>query len=239
MTPVTRFPAEFEELLSPDGRAVLNGTHPACGALRREPFYSDTGLLDAGACASAVALLTRHFEDLLVPNVRRLPPATATKVQNEENLPKVGLMYAVPMSGPGGEQAVQRAEACGLLAMVSSRSYRAFCEALAGRALDGPQTGQIFAYRRGGYAGPHTDHHPEEPRMVNGYVDVHLTFCTAGVREQRIVYERDGHFTEQRSIAESGSVTAYRLPMWHYTTPLVTGDDDDCRWLVLGSFFDA
>ena len=97
---------------------------------------------------------------------------------------------------------------------------------------------QVLCYRPGDYAGPHTDHHPESPDHRDGYVDVHLTFCTPGVREQLIVYEENGHLSAQRSIAKSGTVTAYRLPFWHYTTPL-QAKPEARRWLVLGSFTDA
>ena len=65
---------------------------------------------------------------------------------------------------------------------------------------------------------------------------MHLTFTTAGVKQQFIVYEREAHFTEQRSIAENGTVAAYRLPVWHCKTPLITRTKNDRRWLVLGSF---
>lgn len=41
---------------------------------------------------------------------------------------------------------------------------------------------------------------------------------------------------EQRAIAATGAVTAYRLPSWHDPTPLVTRTAAPRRWLVLGTF---
>jgi hypothetical protein len=40
------------------------------------------------------------------------------------------------------------------------------------------------------------------------------------------------------SVARPAAVTAYRLPFWHYTTPLVAkrGRSDAARWVLLGTF---
>lgn len=230
------FPAEFEALLSPKGRQLLRGRGPAYAALQREPFFTAAGLLDARVVPACTRILTRAFADLLVEQTRPLPPANASTQSFGEVLPKVARMLTVPMTSRTDTTAFRRAEACGLSAMLFSQSYVAFCQALAGTPLEGPRAAQVLAYRPGDYAGPHTDHHPEHARTRGGYVDVHLTFCTAGVKEQLLVYERDGHLTEQRSLATSGMVTAYRLPVWHYTTPLQTLRASDRRWLVLGSF---
>lgn len=226
-------------MLSAEGREVLAGRHPACGVLLREKFYASSGWLDRDACDGATALLERVFGVHMVVQQQKLPPATAATRPNDDQLPKMGRMRMLPSVGGAESLAVELATQCGLLPMVQSESYRVFCEALSGRKLEGPHTTQLFAYRQGDSAGPHTDHHPEEPRMVNGYTDVHVTFSSPGIREQLIVYERDGYFSEQRSIAATGTVTAYRLPVWHYTTPLQADAPWDVRWLVLGSFFDA
>jgi hypothetical protein len=39
-----------------------------------------------------------------------------------------------------------------------------------------------------------------------------------------------------------GGVTVYRLPFWHYTTPLMARPGQDAaarRWVLLGTFLDA
>lgn len=240
-----RFPSEFEALLSPSGRRLLVGAGPAAGALSRQPFFSAVGLLDARQLPACTAILARTFADVITEQAQRLPAANSAIFAHLDQLPKVGRQLTTPLfdhSSPEETRALPafvRAEECGLAQMLRSPSYHAFCQALAGRPLEGPAANQVLCYRPGDYVGPHTDHHPDEPRLKHGYVDVHLTFCTAGVLAQDLYYERDGHLAEQRSVAASGTVTAYRLPVWHHVTPLRTKRKTDRRWLVLGSFLFA
>ena len=239
---LTRFPSEFEAVLTPRGRRLLAGKDaPGVGVLGRERFFSSAALIKPEWARAGAAILAAAFGDLLVENTRALPPATDAPLPNDDRLPKVGRMQSVPGSRGAMENTVQfqRGVACGIVGMLRSPGFFAFVEALAGRSVEGPNTLQAFCYRAGDYAGPHTDHHPEEERMLGGYLDVHLTFCTPGVSEQLIVYERDGHLTEQSSLAPSGLVTAYRLPFWHYTTPLQVTRPRAARWLVLTTFVDA
>jgi len=58
------------------------------------------------------------------------------------------------------------------------------------------------------------------------------------VAHQWLVYSRAGHFSEIVSVASPASVTAYRLPFWHYTTPLAAKPrhTDAARWVLLGTF---
>ncbi|TMJ28529.1 MAG: hypothetical protein E6G95_08535, partial [Alphaproteobacteria bacterium] len=91
---------------------------------------------------------------------------------------------------------------------------------LAGRRLRPGWGLQVLRYGPGDYAGPHNDHHPENPAARAGYIDLHLSLCTPGVAHQWLVYSRAGHFSEIVSVAGPATVTAYRLPFWHYTTPL-------------------
>ena len=230
------FPHEFEALLSAEGRRVLDGTHPAIGALARGGFLAAPGLLDAAQLDGLTALLAETFSDLLVDIERALPAANLSQVSFEDTLPKVGRMQSVPFEGPEGFIARKLSKLIGLHQMLESPSYHRFCEALTGARLEPLGNAQVLVNRPGDYAGPHTDHHPQEPQLVDGYVDVHLTFCTAGVRQQFIVYQRDGHLSAIEPIGVAGTVTAYRLPLWHYTTPLVTDSPADRRWLVLSTF---
>ena len=93
----------------------------------------------------------------------------------------------------------------------------------------------LLRYGPGDYAGPHNDHHPENKDARSGYVDLHLSLCGPGVAHQWLVYSRAGHFSEIVSVAKPSTVTAYRLPFWHYTTPLV-GKPSAARWVLLGTF---
>ena len=123
----------------------------------------------------------------------------------------------------------------GLVRMMRSASFRAFAEALAGRRLRTGWGLQVLRYGPGDYAGPHNDHHPENPAARRGYIDLHLSLCTPGVAHQWLVYSRAGHFSEIVPVAAPATVTAYRLPFWHYTTPLV-GTAQAARWVMLGTF---
>ena len=94
------------------------------------------------------------------------------------------------------EPGVKAAERIGLVRMMRSASFRAFAEALAGRKLASGWGLQVLRYGPGDYAGPHNDHHPENRRARQGYIDLHLSLCTPGVAHQWLVYSRAGHFSE-------------------------------------------
>ena len=230
------FPHEFEALLSRAGRKVLAGTHAAAGALLREGFFAAPGLLEPKLLAGCRKLLARTFESSLVEISRPLPSATSSTQSYEDSLPKVGRMLSVPLAGLEMYLVRRVAKEIGLLQLLESESFRRFSEVLAGVKLGPLKAGQVLCNRPGDYAGPHTDNHPNEPGAQDGYVDVHFTLTTPGVREQFIVYQRDGHLNAMAPIAVDGTITAYRLPLWHYTTPLQTRSARDRRWLVLGSF---
>lgn len=231
-----RFPDEFEGLLSAKGRRVLRGKDArAAGALARGPFYTADDLIHARWVHDGAELLHRAFEDLLREMTNFLPSPFASTDSGGEKLPKVGRMLTTPTTG----EAITRAREIGLLQLLSSESYQAFVAVLAGRRMLGPRTMQVLSYRAGDYAGPHTDNHPTEPEVARGYVDVHFGFCTRGVTRQLLVYEKERQLTEVVSLHASGVVTAYRLPFWHYTTPLEVKHPTARRWLVLGTFVDG
>ena len=231
------FPGDFSKMLSPRGRKVLAGKDKrACGALAEQRFFNAADLLDASSARAAPKLLAKAFSPLMVEMARVAPDPMSATVMAGERLPKTVRMLTTQQNSP---ETVEAAKECGLLGMLQSPAYHDFVQALAGRPLKGPDTLQVLCYRPGDYAGPHTDNHPEEPAARNGYVDTHLTFCTPGVEHQYLVYEREGHLSEIQSIVATGSVTAYRLPFWHYTTPLVTRSKATRRWLVLGTFLYA
>lgn len=230
-----RFPEDFAELLTPRGRALADGRDAACGSLQREPFFTALDLLDAKASAAIPALLSRVFDAHLVELNRMLPAAKNSTASHLEVLPKTVRLLTTPMDGGTESPVYVAAEECGLVAMLNSKSYVELVEALCGHPVSGPITMQALCYRPGDYAGPHTDNHPEHAEVKDGYTDVHLTFCTPGVEQQLLVYEHQGHFSKQVSLTGTGTVTAYRLPFWHYTTPMV-GSPEARRWLLLCTF---
>ncbi len=172
-----------------------------------------------------------------------IPPELITDATENyaERLPK-SVRVRTALLASRRSKAALRLEELGVSAMLRSSSFHAFAQALSGRALRKGWGTQVLCYEPGDYTGPHTDHHPEEPDARNGYVDLHLTFCNDDVAHQWLVSEQDGHLTEVTSLATRGGVTWYRLPFWHYTTPLVAKRGREAsarRWVLLGTFLDA
>ncbi len=235
-----RFPSELEDLLSPAGKRVLAGKH--LHGILSDPtqrFCAERGLLSRARCDEALALLERRMLPVLTPLEAKIPPETiyAQKKNYTELLPKTSRVRTAYLERKR-ERGYAVAEEIGLIQMMRSESFVAFCTALAGRKLRSKHGTQVLAYGAGDYAGPHTDHHPEEKLARDGYIDVHFTLCSRDVEHQWLVYARRGHFSEVVSIAGQGIVTGYRLPFWHYTTPLV-GPPDARRWVLLGTFLFA
>jgi hypothetical protein len=237
-------PTEFADLLSARGRRVLDGRMPSlAGVLKTgQRFVSATGLLDAAKSRAVLAALEEHVAPHLTLMEAPIPPESIWGVERNyaELLPKTVRVHTVTMASRSkGARALERS---GVQRLLTSRSFARFAEGLSGRAVRRGWGTQVLAYGAGDYAGPHHDHHPEEPLARDGYTDVHLTFCTRGVRAQSLVYAPLGHFSEQADVATLGGVTAYRLPFWHYTTPLLARPDARGaarRWVLLGTFLDA
>lgn len=237
------FPAEFADLLTRKGEALLAGRHVQAGALAnpRTRFLALDGLIDARPAKAIAGLLDRALLPSLREMAQPIPPETIwEQTQNyAEALPKTMRQKTAHLDNPRSA-AFRAAGEIGLIDCLRSGSYRAFAAALAGRALKKKYGLQAIAYGGGDYAGPHTDHHPEEPAARRGYLDMHLSFATPGVRDQFLVYAKTGHFTEMVEVTQKpGLVTAYRLPFWHYTTPLRAKpkqQKDARRWVLLGTF---
>jgi hypothetical protein len=238
-----RFPREFEDFLTAAGRRVIAGRSPWSGALAdpRRRFLAADGLIDRRQAAAAVELLNRTMFDLLEPLDRPIPPESIWDMTADysELLPKTVRARTAYLENRR-ERSFRRAESIGVVAMLGSESFRAFAAALAGRDLRARRGMQLLCYGPGDYAGPHNDHHPEQPAARDGYLDVHVSLCGRGVAQHWLVYGIKGHFTEIADVARAGGVTAYRLPFWHYTTPLVAKPKADPaaarRWVLLGTF---
>src|SRR5690349_12865869 len=126
-----------------------------------------------------------------------------------------------------------------LIDLLSGESFIAFAEAIAGRKLKRKGGQQVLCYGPGDYAGPHNDHHPEDAGYEKGYLDIHLSLGSPAVAHQYLVYAKSGHFSEIVPVHGLGTLTVYRLPFWHLTTPLQAkpGREKDARrWVLLGTF---
>ncbi len=239
-------PKNFADLLTAKGRRILEGRdRTVSGALAdpRQPFLAIEGALDRAKAAAVWPLLDRSLGPHLVPLSQPIPPDSITgQTRNyQERLRKTARVRTAYLERRRSK-AWQAAEHIGLIAMTGSEAYRRFVEVIAGRALAGKFGRQVLCYGPGDYAGPHTDHHPEDPKAAAGYVDFHLTFAGPGVARQYLVYARDGHFSEDVDVATAGGISAYRLPFWHYTTPLKAKPGKAAtarRWVVLGTFLYA
>lgn len=215
---------------------------PLAGALAdaARPFVVLPGWLDLRRRARGLAALESELRDVLAPLAASIPPESIWNQTRsfQERLPKVARMRSAYLGRRGG-RAWARAEATGLIAMLGSDSLRRLGELLVGRRLR-PRIGrQVLCYGPGDYIGPHHDHHPDIPGARDGYLDIHISFVTSAVRRQTLVYAKDGHLTETVDVARQGLITAYRLPFWHYTTPLEAkrGDEADARrWVLLASY---
>ncbi len=239
--PRNAIPAEFEDLLNRRGRQVLAGTHEICGALGdpRRRFLMRDDLLDRAKAARVRQALEAGLGDTLEPLDKPIPPESIWDMRRDygELLPKTARSRTIFFDSRR-EPGVKAAERIGLARMMRSESFRAFAAALAGRKLRSGWGTQVLRYGVGDYAGPHNDHHPQNARAKKGYIDLHLSLCTPGVEHQWLVYSRAGHLGEIASVAGAATITAYRLPFWHYTTPLV-GTAKAARWVLLGTFLYA
>jgi hypothetical protein len=239
-------PKTFADLLTAKGRRILEGRdRAASGALAdaRQPFLAVEGALDRAKAEAVWRLLDRSLGPHLTPLSQPIPPESITgQTRNyQERLRKTARVHTAYLERRGSK-AWQAAERIGLIAMTGGETYRRFVEVIAGRALAAEFGRQVLCYGPGDYAGPHTDHHPEDPKAAAGYVDFHLTFAGPGVARQYLVYARDGHFSEEVDVATAGGISAYRLPFWHYTTPLKARPGKAAtarRWVVLGTFLYA
>ena len=238
-----RFPREFEDFLTAKGRRVIAGRSPLSGALAapRRRFLSAEGLIDRRQALAAAELLNRTMFDLLEPMDRPIPPESIWDMTENygELLPKTVRARTAYLQRRD-ERSYRRAASIGLIEMLRSPSFAAFAAGLAGRELRRFWGLQLLCHGPGDHAGPHNDHHPEEPAARGGYLDVHISLCGRGVAQQWLVYAAKGHFTEIIDVATAGGVTAYRLPFWHFTTPLVAKPRatpaSARRWLLLGTF---
>lgn len=236
-------PREFEDLLTPAGRRVLAGRAPdVCGALAdpRRRFVALAGMVATAKAERLRQVLEREMAPLLSDLAQPIPPETIWEMKRnyDDWLPKTVRCRTAYLENKRG-QAWKRAKAIGLIDLLSSPSLVAFAEAVLGRRLDPKGGQQVLRYGPGDYAGPHTDHVPEMKRAAKGYLDIHLTLASPTVAHQYLVYARGGHFSEIVPVQETGCLTVYRLPFWHYTTPLAAKPGQEksaARWVLLGTF---
>lgn len=78
-----------------------------------------------------------------------------------------------------------------------------------------------------------------EADAAKGYLDVHISLATPAVAHHWLVYASQGHLQNIANVNTLGGMTFYRLPFWHYTTPLAAKRRQEAearRWLLLSTF---
>lgn len=234
-----KFPPEFSDLLNARGKRVAARVKPMPHSARNPLLALHDGLMDAATARECVRLLDRKVYPLLRPMVDPIPPDSISGMKRNytETLPKTVSVKTCYLSSRRF-RAYGVAEKIGLIEMLHSASVQRFAEAVTGLKLTRP-TAQVICYEHGDYSGPHNDHHPENETSRHGFVDLHIMFGNDAVEHQWIVYEQDGHFRNIRNVNLQGGVAVYRLPFWHYTTPLAgkRGREKQARrWLLLVTY---
>lgn len=238
-----RFPHEFSELITPAGLRILNGQSPDNNSLftnGRRYFANYPNLVKRDKVDDCIRLLDEYLYPHLSVEQRKIPGETITSMTQdyEERLNKT-MHIKTAFFRRTNSRSYRAGEKIGLVQFMQSESFVSFAEAVTGFKLHRHWGIQVSCYEQGDYAGPHNDHHPEEEEMRDGFIDVHVMFANKAVGHHYLVYEEKGHFSKIVDINTRGGVTVYKLPFWHYTTPLVgkAGREKEARrWLLLGTF---
>jgi len=238
-----RFPAELDDLLNRRGRRLFSDP-PQLESLiarRQTPILFFDNVIDPGVAAECVRLL----DEAMFPRLRRMHvpiPREALTGMTEnysEELPKTARVRTSTFNA-ARSRVLDAAREIGLEAMMMSKSFLRVAQSVTEASLYAENwSRQVICYETGGYSGPHNDHHPEREDLRNGFLDLHVMFANPGVAHQMLVYEDRGFLSLSREVTQSPSIAIYRLPFWHYTTPLLAkkGREDIARrWLLLGSF---
>jgi hypothetical protein len=237
-----RFPPEFSDLLNAKGLRILRGASADRGLFAQSDRYfaSFNDLIPARVADDCMNLLDTHLRDSLAVEERCIPPESITEMTEnyQETLNKT-IHVKTAFFRRRTSRSYRAAEEIGLLRMMRSESFAQFAEALSGLKLNHDRGIQVSCYEQGDYAGPHNDHHPENESFKDGFIDFHVMFSNSAVAHHYLVYEENGHFSKMVNVNMKGGISIYRLPFWHYTTPLMSkrGRETEARrWLLLGSF---
>lgn len=238
-----KFPKEFSGLLTTRGLRLLSGdSRNGCGVFKDSSAYfaNFPNLVKGELVDDCIGLMDKHLYPHLGIEQRKIPPESITEMTEnyEERLTKT-MHINTAFFRRKDSRSYQAADKIGLLQLMWSESFRTFAESVTGLKLKSNWTVQVTCYQHGDYAGPHNDHHPEDESVRNGFIDVHVMFANDAVAHHYLVYEEKGHFSKIVDINRRGGVSVYKLPFWHYTTPLAgkTGRETEARrWLLLGTF---
>ena len=238
-----RFPAELDDLLSARGRRLL-ADPPQLEALirkRHSPIVVLEDVIDPGVARECIKLL----DETMFPELRRMyvPIArealTGMKQNYTESLPKTVRVRTATFNS-SRSKVLTAAKECGLAQMMASKSCLRIAQSVTAPPLRQDYWArQVICYEHGDYSGPHNDHHPERAETRNGFIDLHIMFSNADVASQSLVYEDRRYLSAVHDVATPAAIAIYRLPFWHYTTPMLARRGREAtarRWLLLASF---
>ena len=238
-----RFPSEFVDLLNRRGRRLFHDLPhlETLIAKRRTPIVILDDVLDADVVRDCIRLL----DEGMYPHLRRMhtpvprEALAGMKKNYQEELPKTVKVRTATFNAPKSK-VLAAARQIGLAEMMASSSMLRLAQAASKPALRSDWWArQVICYEAGDYSGPHNDHHPENAAERNGFVDFHLMLSNDDVAQQLLVYEQRRFLSAVRDVSSRSAIAIYRLPFWHYTTPLMPrpGRERSARrWLLLGSF---
>jgi hypothetical protein len=237
-----KFPEEFSDLLNKKGQHILSGKYKTdkFKSKKNTPVDVLSEVIDEKAATDCIRILQKNFYPLLRPIASRIDPEELINMKKNysEKLAKNLRMKTLEIGGKNS-RSFESAAACGLYQMMHSASLQKFGEMVAGEPFGVAQNNQIICYESGDYVSPHNDHHPEFPSVKDGFFDIHIMFSNAAVQHQLLVYENNGYLNGYYNIAVPVAIAVYKLPFWHYTTPLVPKQKKEStaqRWLLLRSF---
>jgi hypothetical protein len=236
-----RFPAEFSDLLSQAGRRRITDLgRLASPVTRRNPFAYFEGLLARTKALQCRSLLDTYLYDSMEWIDRGIPRDSmrSMRKRNSETLPKTMRVKTSSFYRPRSSSR-RAGRSLGVIEMLESQSLRDLAQAATGLRLQSDPAVQALLYETGCSIGPHNDHHPENPDFRDGYVDVHISLPNDSVAHQWLVFERGRHFSQVQGVTALGGVAVYRLPFWHYVTPLVAkplSQGAARRWLLIATY---
>jgi len=238
-----RFPSEFDDLLNRRGRRLLADPPQFEDLLkkRRTPIVFFEDIIDAGVARECIRLLDEGMFPRLQRMEHPIPREALTEMTENytEHLKKTMRVRTATFNS-GRSRALAAAKEIGLAEMMNSKSFLRLAQSVTRHTLDGSWWGrQVICYGAGDYSGPHNDHHPEDAQIRNGFVDLHVMFSNPGVAQHFLVYEDRRYLSAVHDVSAGAAIAIYRLPFWHYTTPLIPrrGQEETARrWLLLASF---
>lgn len=231
------FPKQFSDLLNRKGLQILAGKiNDYCDHKIAvvphiiKPVYVNAILLELQQ--KMYPLLKNYYAPIPGDLIRKL------KKNYTEKLGKSMKMKSAELNSKNSI-AYKAARDIGLIDMLSSASYKAMGEVLLGAKFGCSSGQQVICYGHGDYVSPHNDHHPEDENSKHGYFDIQLMLSNKFVKYQWLVYEKKGFLNSMADITAPSGISVYRLPFWHYTTPLIADSrklNEARRWLLLHSF---